>query len=261
MGKPLTEESKINVEYDKDGNVKNKQKFTLELNADIYNKLIDYLILTGRATGRNQLINDLIIQELEGKVLENNLIDLYQNPFYFDKKELLENKTVKATKKPILKGNQDEIFVVRRVPNNLDDFNNEFKTYCSENNKHIHTGYYIMPRFKGNDERHFTFRYDAEKEEIEINLVNPNDIHIVFNPLDDEKQKIKNDLIKYNIVYGAQLINKDFSQNEILYKFNIMYSYKVNLRLQELANKEKTEELTDEEKAEREKIYFEGLFF
>ena len=69
MAKPLTAESKINVEYDKEGNVKNKQKFTLELKADVFNNLIDYLILTGRATERNKLINELIQQELEGKVL------------------------------------------------------------------------------------------------------------------------------------------------------------------------------------------------
>ena len=261
MAKPLTAESKINVEYDKEGNVKNKQKFTLELKADVFNNLIDYLILTGRATERNKLINELIQQELEGKVLENKFIDLYQNPFYFNVNELLENKTVIATKKPILKRNQNEIFVVRRVPNNLDDFNKELKTYCSENNNHIHTGYYIMPNFKGNDERHFTFRYDAEKEEIEINLVNPNDIHTVFDPLDDEKQKIKNDLIKYNIIYVSELVNNDYSRDEIGYNFNVMYNYNANLRLQELANKEKTEELTDEEKAERERIFLEGLFF
>ena len=84
MGKPLTAESKINVEYDEEGNVKNKGKFTVELTADVFNKLIDYLILTGRATERNQLINELIQQELEGKVLENKFIDLYQNPFYFN---------------------------------------------------------------------------------------------------------------------------------------------------------------------------------
>lgn len=258
MAKPLTAESKINVEYDKEGNVINKGKFTLELKADVFNKLIDYLILTGRATERNKLINELIDHELEGKVLENKLIDLYRNPFYFNVNELLENKTVIATKKPILKGNQDEIFVVRRVPNNLDDFNKEFKTYCSENNKHIHTGYYIMPRFKGNDERHFTFKYDAEKEEVEINLVNPNDINTIFNPLDDEKQKIKNDLIKYNIIYTHELLENDFTQDEILYNFNIMYNYNANLRLQEFAKKDK---LTDDEIEEREKIFLDGLFF
>ena len=258
MAKPLTEESKVKVKKDKKGNVLNKQKFTLELKADVFNKLIDYLLLTGRATERNKLINELIEQELEGKVLENKFVDLYQNPFYFNVNELLENKTVIATKKPILKGNQDEIFVVRRVPNNLDDFNQEFKTYCSENNKHVHTGYYIMPRFKGNDERHFTFRYDAEKEEVEINLVNPNDINTIFNPLDDEKQKIKDDLIKYNIIYTHELLENDFTQDEILYNFNIMYNYNANLRLQEFAKKDK---LTDDEIEEREKIYLDGLFF
>lgn len=247
MGKPLTEESK-----------KTEPKFNIELDRETHERLIDYLLLTNQPTKRNEFINSLIKRELEGKVLENKYIDLYQNPFYFNKNELLENKTVIATKKPILKGNQEEIFVVRRVPNNLDDFNEEFETYCSENKEHIHTGYYIMPKFKGNDERHFTFRYDSEKEEIEINLVNPNDIHIVFNPLDDEKQKIKDDLIKYNIIYVMELMDNDYSRDEILYNFNVMYNYNANLRLLELAKKDK---LTDDEKEEREKIYLEGLFF
>ena len=259
MAKPLTEESKID-EMDIHGEP-NKVKFTVELDAKTHNKLIDYLILTNNATGRNSLINELIGNELDGKVLDNKFIDLYQNPFYFNVTELLENKTVIATKKEPLR-DLEEIFVVRRVPNNLDDFNTEFKTYCSENNKNVHTGYYIMPRFRGHDERHFTFRYDSEKEEVEINLVNPNDIHIVFNPLDEEKQKIKNDLIKYNIIYCHDLLKKDYySMGEISYYFNIMYNYNANLRLQELAKKQKTEGLTDEEKEERDEIFYKGLFF
>ena len=206
MAKPVTEESKINVKYDDKGKI-NKGAFTLELDADIFNKLIDYLILTNRPTDRLKFVNELITNKLKDKVLDNSIIDLYQNPYYFNVTELLKNKTVIATKKPILKGNQDEIFVVRRVPNNLDNFNKDLETYCVGNNKHIHAGYYILPKYKDHDEKHFTFKYDSEKEEIEINLVNPNDIDIIFNPLDDEKQKIKGKIIKNNVI-ATHLLKK-----------------------------------------------------
>lgn len=259
MAKPLTEESKIKEVYDNNGKLK-KVKFMVELPADVHNNLIDYLILTERATERNKLINELIKQELGDKVLNNLVIDLYQNPFYFNKNELLENKKVIATKtKPL--SNLDEVFVVRRVPNNLDDFNTDFKTYCVGNNKHIHAGYYILPKYKDREEKHFTFRYDSEKEEIEINLVKPNTLDIVFNPLDDEKQQIKKMLIFENVIATDKLENDEITSYDILTSFNIMYSYYLNLKLQELAEKAKTEELSDEEKAERDEIYFNGVFF
>ena len=258
MAKPLTAESKVEEKIDDNGNVTNNVMFQLKLNARTHNKLIDYLILTDRATGRNNLISELIERELDGKVLDNWIIDLYQNPYYFNVTELLENKKVIATKKEPL-SNLDEIFVVRRLPNNLDEFNKELKTYCFGNNKHIHAGYYILPKYKDNDEKHFTFRYDSEKEEIEINLVPPTDIDIVFDSLDDEKQNIKRKIIFENVIATNEIENDEITSYDILTTFNIMYSYKANLKLLELAKKK--DKLTDEEKAEREKIYFDGVFF
>lgn len=259
MGKPLTEESKIKDIYDNDGKLK-KVKFAVELTADIFNNLIDYLLLTDKAKERNKLINELIKQELGDKVLENEFIDLIGNPYYFNKNELLEEKKVIATKtKPL--SNLDEIFVVRRVPNNLDDFNVDKKSYCVGNDKHIHAGYYILPKYKDSEEKHFTFRYDSEKEEIEINLVKPNTLDILFNPLDEKKQQIKKMLILKNIIATNDLENDEITPYDIMTTFNIMYSYHLNLKLMELAEKQQSEELTDEEKAERYEIYFNGVFF
>lgn len=259
MAKPLNAGSYID-EFDKDGNP-NKVKFMVELSAKTHNNLVDYLLLTGRATGRNKLINELIENRLEGKVLDNELIDLYQNPFYFNVNELLENKKVIATKKEPL-SNLEEIFVVRAVPNNLDDFNADLETYCFGNNPNMHAGYYILPKYKDREEKHFTFLYDSEKEEIEINFVKPTDIDIVFNPLDDEKQQIKDALLFENVVKTDFIKNGDYTTYDIMTMFNIMYSYHLNLRLKEFAKKQENgEELTDEEIAERDKIYFDGVFF
>ena len=184
MGKPLTKESLIT-----DPQVK-KGKFELALNKETFNQLVRYIILTNEGKGRNEFVNSLIEEKLKDKVLTNHFISLYKKPYFFNLRELLENKKVIATPNPILH-NQNEIYVVRNVPNNLDDFNKDLETFCVENNKNIHAGYYILPAYEDYSEKHFTFRFDAEKEENEINLVPPSDINTLFNPLDDRKQEIK----------------------------------------------------------------------
>lgn len=252
MGKPLTEESLIT-----DPKVE-KGKFELTLNKKTFNQLVRYIILTNEGKGRNEFINSLIEEKLNDKVLTNRFIDLQDTPYFFNLKELLKNKTVIATPKPILH-NQSEIYVVRQMPNNLDDFNKDSKTYCVENNKNIHAGYYILPAYKNYSEKHFTFRFDAEKEEIEINIVPPTDIETLFNPLDDDKQEIKERLLLVNVYRREQLKRNEFTSMDIWRELNVMYNYELNLELIKL--KEKTEPLTDDEKAKYEKIFFDAVFF
>lgn len=253
MGKPLTKESLIT-----DPQVK-KGKFELALTKKTFNQLVRYIILTNEGKGRNEFINSLIEEKLKDKVLTNHFIDLQDKPYFFNLKELLENKTVIATPNPILH-NQNEIYVVRQCPNNLDDFNKDLETYCVENNKNIHAGYYILPAYEEYSEKHFTFRFDAEKEEIEINIVPPSDINTLFNPLDDNKQEIKERLLLLNVYRRESLKKNEFTSFDIRTQLNVMYNYKLNLELK-LLNKTEREPLTDDEKAELEKIYFAAVFF
>ena len=132
MAKPLTLES-----------LKTKPKFELTLDKETHEKLIMYLLLTKKATERNEFINSLIKDRLKDKILTNDLLDFREEPFYFNKNELLKNKTVKATKN-LTSHNLDEIFVVHFIPNYLDDFNADLETYCVGNNPNMHKGYFIM---------------------------------------------------------------------------------------------------------------------
>jgi len=256
MGRGLTKESKITAENEG----KKEPKFNVELPVKTFNKLIDYLLLTENPNGRNKLINELIEERLKDKLLTNHFIYLREKRYFFNLRELLENKKVIATPNPILH-NQKEIYVVGKVPNNLDDFNKDLETYCVGNNKNIHAGYYILPAYNGYTEKHFTFRFDAEKEEIEINLVPPSDIDTLFNPLDDDKQEIKERLIFVNLYRTHSLKNNEFTSFNMRTELNVFFNYELNLELEKLRKKEETEPLTDDEKAEREKIFFDAVFF
>ena len=249
MAKPLTEESK-NTE----------PKFTVELDIETHINLIDYLIKTNQATKRNEFINSLIKEKLDGKVLYNKYIKITEKPFYFNKKELLENKTVKATNDSPPFPNITEIFVVQFIPNNLDDFNENLETYCVGNNPNMHAGYYILPKYKDHNETHFLFKYDSEKEELEISIEDPNNIDIVFNPLDDEKQKIKKDLLIWNTYYTNKLENNEMQPIEFITRYKVMYSYHLNLKLKEINHERQNKELTDEQREEINKIYFKGIY-
>ena len=254
MGKPLTKESLIT-----DPQVE-KGKFELALNKETFNQLVRYIILTNEGKGRNKFVNSLIEEKLKDKVLTNHFIYLREKRYFFNLRELLENKKVIATPNPILH-NQSEIYVVGKVPNNLDDFNKDLETYCVEDNENIHAGYYILPAYKEYTEKHFTFRFDAEKEEIEINIVPPTDINTLFNPLDDDKQEIKERLILVNLYRTHSLKNNEFTSFNMRTELNVFFNYELNLELEKLRKKEETEPLTDDEKAEREKIFFDAVFF
>jgi len=249
MAKPLTLES-----------LKTKPKFELTLDKETHEKLIMYLLLTKKATERNEFINSLIKDRLKDKILTNDLLDFREEPFYFNKNELLKNKTVKATKN-LTSHNLDEIFVVHFIPNYLDDFNADLETYCVGNNPNMHKGYFILPKYKDHEETHFSFLYDSEKGELEIGLENPNNIDFAFNPLDDDKQKIKEYLIARAKIDTIKLENDELNVNEFLFNYNIMYPYSLNLELHKLKKKvDDGEELTEAQKQWWQNILFEGIY-
>ena len=80
----------------------------------------------------------------------------------------------------------DLIEIITEVPNNLDEYDKEQRSYCYNGYKSIHTGYYIF------NDIHYYFIYDSKEETIEIRIIDPNNIkYYVVN--DELEEKLLND--------------------------------------------------------------------
>ena len=108
-------------------------------NPELVNKLNNYSKLIG--VNRTKLVSSLITKELEGKVLNNVFINL-DEPYYFNFDKLINEGTVEATlEKPTI--NIENMYILKKVPNNLDKINEKYKTYSfKENNPNFHRGLY-----------------------------------------------------------------------------------------------------------------------
>ena len=191
-----------------------------------------YKELTGTSTV--ELVETLLTDFFKDKVLTNDFINL-EKPFYFDFKELTSKKIVKASSEvPI--SNLETCFVVNKVPNNLDNWNAEEKTYCS-GNPSIHKGIYIYYNILFDSEDYFKIadifektlilKYDSSENKLEISLVNFNDLYL-YVPSDStvldsiEKEK---DYFYKNIVHNSE--NNIINPEIYIGYFNIMKPYKV----------------------------------
>lgn len=79
----------------------------------------------------------------EDRILTNDYINLDEK-YYFSGKELKEKNTIEADTNPDISDIFDTV-MIHRIPNNLDSFNKNLKTYCYRNNPYLHKGI-IMSR-------------------------------------------------------------------------------------------------------------------
>lgn len=196
--------------------------------ANVVNPVNRYVSLLG--IKRTDFIKDLILKELEGKVLTNDFITL-DRPFYFNYTELVENGTVKASDvKPI--SNLEEVIIVKKVPNNLDSFNAELKTYCYNDNAKLHKGLYIYPKLYWNDylidrviEDFIIFQYDLEANTIELGLIE--DVSSLDLYVEDNSEENKA-LLKRLLEEAEEFKNK-INENVNPYTDNVEYSANIDL--------------------------------
>ena len=208
------------------------------INKGLVDKAKEYKELTGTSTV--ELVEDLLTDFFKDKVLTNDFIEL-EKSFYFDFKELVHKKIVKASSEvPI--SNLETCFVVNKVPNNLDIWNAEEETYCS-GNPSIHKGIYIYYNILFNSEDYFKIskifektlilKYDSSKNELEISLVNYNDLYLYVpsnsnSTILDRIEKEKDYFYK-NIVHSSE--NNIIDPEMYIGYFNIMKPYKVMKKL------------------------------
>lgn len=200
------------------------------------NALVDYAKLIG--VKKIDLLEELILKELEGKVLTKEFI-VPDKPLYFNMEELLENGTVKAlTNKPSTDFNK--YFTVKKIPNNLDSKNKEFKTYCYNDNEYLHKGVYIYYILYGAVAEPmalvFDFSsYESKFKELVISRISLNDINLLIESEEDVPtieaiiEKVNYNVERYNslMASGKFIDFTDGSEDSIFYNNFIAESYEV----------------------------------
>ena len=193
-----------------------------ELEASLVKKLDDYVDLTKtnpdiNSETRMGIIRKLIKDFLEGKVLTKDFIEL-EHYYYFNRKELLENGTVKAVPEEPF-SDFDNSFTVKAVPNNLDSFDVETNSYCYGNNSNIHKGIYIYHEH-GIESNSFyanpvplLFNYDMANNFIIISLVKIEDFTLFVKS--EEDIETINSIVEYEHYFqnNFKIINEDGSQD------------------------------------------------
>ena len=148
-------------------------------------KIKDYAELIGK--DKIEFIEEVLTKELEGKLLTNDFITL-EKPFYFEVGYFDFNdpyNKIKTSSESLIGTYKEEysseieivpedVYIIKKVPNNLDTFNKTYGKYCFENNPNRHKGLYIYHNFKDlsdfsrstTDNIILLFDYNEETEEL-----------------------------------------------------------------------------------------------
>lgn len=196
---------------------------------DLVNKLSDYSKLIG--IDRTKIVSSLIAEALEGRILTNDFIAL-DRPYYFDFKKLIHEGTVEATtEKPVIE--PERIFILKKVPNNLDVKNKKYGTYSySEDRPSYHKGiyYYSLIQLKkplDNPENiveasihvldnvyfidfYFLFEFEQESNKIIIHSIEEENLTYEVDPL-----------IYPEVIKDIRQQEEDFTKNLVLPNGNV----------------------------------------
>lgn len=139
---------------------------------------------------KNKLINDLLTEFFNNKIVSNDYITL-DKPLYFNMEDLLNNKSVICTTtKPTSKFN--EYMKIINVPNNLDQYNKKYNSYCYDAPGH-HKGILINCLLDENHENLFIHYLGFE-----FNIITDPDYKIIMD---------KEDTLKISLIYENDLLN------------------------------------------------------
>ena len=167
-------------------------------------KLVEYSKLIG--ISKTDLIEELFYKETEDKVLNNEFIAI-DVPYFINFVELLNNGTVKATTKRPTK-DLEQVVIIKRIINNLDSFNKEFRTFCSNNNPEEHLGIYSYNKFVFNEVKvkdsnlfqyYLLFKYNSGTEELVIELTSVEDVIYLVDV--DKTSEVISELVEFNKVF------------------------------------------------------------
>ena len=208
---------------------------SIALNDEIKHKVDLYL--EAKNTDSNKklsmagYIRNLIEDDLKDKVLENNIIEL-KEAYYIDGAELFEKKRTVATTNDDKINDLEKMLILEKTPNNLDTFSQEHETYCTNNNKFMHRGIYILSNVDDeddNDSINYRFTYNSKEKTITIQQLNNIDFDI--DKTDNKQLKLQKELLtnwkKFDSLMELDMSNEETckQQIELIKKHMIIYKY------------------------------------
>lgn len=217
--------------------------------ANLVNRLNSYCELIG--IDRTKLVSSLIAEALEGKILTNDFIEL-DKPYYFNYSNLIQKGTAEATpEKPVLK--PEDLFILKKIPNNLDKPNKNYGTYSYDEDPNFHKGIYYsatvqmdisldetVEKLSENTYRkvfsydnaiiidfYFLFEYEQDSNKITIHRLEENKVIYEIDPMiyNDALEDIKKQ--KENFIKNLRLPNGDVNVDSIFNFPKVMISYKL----------------------------------
>ena len=175
MGRKITKEA-ITTNYKNSG-------LSLKFKDELDLKLKQYTYLNENKPNIKNYIIGLIEKDLKGLTLDNTFIKL-DKEYTFNRNVLKDNKKAIATTKPMLE--KEDAIIITEVPNNLDEYDKEQRSYCYNGDKSVHAGYYIF------NDIHYFFIYDSKEETIEVKIVDPANMKYYVHDV-ELKEKLEND--------------------------------------------------------------------
>lgn len=211
----------------KRGRKPTNNKSSVKIDNKLNEKLNNYSGLTGST--KTDIVNTLLNDFFKNKIVSNDYITP-PNLFYFNMKEL-NNKVTEATEiKPIKE--LENNYIIKKIPNNLDNFNKKYNSYCYENNKNIHRGILFYPNIVINNDLEtwqtdiikdinyliFIFDYNAIENKLNIGLINFKDLNLY---LDVSQQYIIKNYENERAIFEKILFNNPI-EYEYINCFNLI---------------------------------------
>lgn len=194
------------------------------INRNLVEKTRCYKKLTGISTV--ELVEKLLSDFFNKIKLTNDYIYI-DEIYYFNFKKLIENREVKASKNK-LSDNLKETFIVKKIPNNLDEFDKTHNTFCYNGIPEKHLGIYSYnlfiskSTFKDTEllQKYILFDYNEKTKELILKLVDLTDITLLIDL--NKIKSILNDLNEVNEIYIEELkrIKKMPDKYKLAYDYN-----------------------------------------
>ena len=216
----------------KRGRKPKNNKSSVKIDNKLNEKLNNYSGLTGLT--KTGIVNNLLNDFFKNKIVTNTYIKP-PNLFYFNLKELMKDKTIKANDIEPIK-ELEHNYIIKAIPNNLDTFNKNYNSYCFNNNKNIHRGLLFWPKIIINNDEDlwlkefikdvkyfiFIFDYNNIKNNLNIGLIDLKDLDLYLNI--ENKEIIKNYAKEKKLF--EKVLFKPFFDNE--YKIQCFSLYMAN---------------------------------
>ena len=198
-------------------NNKKTKTYSVRVEPSLMNKVHQYLDISkanGSKISKTKFFNDLLEEFFYNKLLEKGFLEL-ETPYYINTTELMEKRVVNAaTEKP--SSDLKNQMIIFKVPNNLDSWNNKYKTFCSEKPSHHEGIKPILALFQLNKRTDtikiiyhvFKINYhpeDNKETSLEVSILSPEEVEIFLNQYPEE--------IAEELLIEFKQLEKDVDEN------------------------------------------------